>query len=271
MPEDFRGPFLKYQRARTHFDDLHGLLKEFLKNQTFVAVANFDLEPGYIWWIARGMRLFRHDEFSPFIGDIIHNLRDSLDIAMSVLMRNSGESDVGVYFPTGDSIDHFHTAIGKRPNKQRRSPPKFPPNVIDVLETRIEPYKGGHNHWLRTLHQLAIIDKHRTIVPTYFGADIVVLPEIPILFPDTRVPIEDGCKLLRMPADWRDGEIKINQEASLVLSIEFDKGTPLHGTSVEDGLLSLINATEEAIETLETCLGSPTVDRYFSGNLPGQL
>lgn len=269
MPEDFRGPFLKWNRAKTHLEELRGLLHLFMERQTFVAVANLDLEPGYVWWIARGDHLFEYDGFSPIIGDVISNLHDGLEIAMSVLMRNAGERDTGIHFPTGDLFGNFQEAIGKGP-KRPKKPVRIPASVIKVLETRIQPYNGGNGYLLRTLRDLSVMDKHRMIVPTFFGVSIVIRYGNPILFPDERVAIENGCKLLRVPID-RCPDVKVNEEAGLALSIEFDSGTSLDGTAVEDGLLHLVNVTEEAFEALERCCIPVTAPHYFQPINPSLL
>ena len=222
--------------------------------QSYKAVANFDLEPGTIVWIARGEKVFEHEQFSPIIGDAIHNLRDALDLAVSVLMRNAGLPDANVYFPTGKTFDAFQKAVSGGPKK-----PKFPPKLVAVLQSRIQPYFGGHGHYIRTLHDLAIADKHRLIVPTVFGVNIVHMRvdgmgEIPIRFFGQPVPIKDGCKLARIVAsEWP--QIEVNQEADITFAIEFDKGTgQMFRWSVNEGLIRLMNVTKEAIEALETCL-----------------
>jgi|HubBroStandDraft_5_1064220.scaffolds.fasta_scaffold07255_4 hypothetical protein len=258
MPEDFRGPRLKLARANTHITDLHDLLKRFIKLHAYKAVADFDLEPGWIVWVARGQGGFNHDDFGPWISDVIHNLRDSLDLAVSVLCRNAGLCDEGIYFPTGKSLDHFKKAIGKGPKPQPTVTTKFPPKVIAVLESWIEPYTHGHGYWLRTLHNLAILDKHRLIVPTLFGVSAVHMKigggDVPAHFFNKPVPIEDGRKLYRIRrSEWP--EIKVNDEAPLTLSIQFDRRSgELWHLDVIEGLYRLMNVTQEALDGLETCL-----------------
>lgn len=217
------------------------------------------MEPGAIIWVARGEKVFDHREFSPIIGDALHNLRDSLDLAVSVIMRNAWEPDEGVYFPTGDSLSHFQRAIGKGPKTPKRSKvPNFPPKLIREFEW-IQPYKGGNGYWLRTLHQLAIADKHRLIVPTVFGLDTVHMlvngkGEIPMQFWEGPVPIEDGSKLARLfAAEWP--ELQRNQEARVTLSIEFDSSAgDLRRWPILEGLIRLMNVTEEALNALARCL-----------------
>jgi hypothetical protein len=259
MPEDFSEPRLKFIRAQHHINELIDTHREFLKVQTFKAVADFNIEPGNIVWVAYGQQTIDHREFSPMIGDVLHNLRDCLDLAMSVLMRNAGESDGGVYFPTGDSRSNFEKAIGKGLKAPKaRKVPNFPLKVISKIE-RLEPYKGGSGYWLRTLHNLAIADKHRLLIPTVFGLDTVHITvegkgEIPMHFWEGSVPIKDGSKLARMRASqWP--EIKSNQEARMTLSVEFDgSAEELRRWSIVDGCIRLMNVTEDAFDSLADCL-----------------
>jgi hypothetical protein len=251
MAEDFRGPHLKLLRAEQHIIELRTLLKSFMKLQSYEAIADFERHPGDISWIARGEDVFPHDEFSPIIGDIIHNLRDSLDLAVSILMRNVGEPDVNVYFPTASSHDAFQRSITRG-----RKTPNLPKNLIDVLSTRIQPYIGGHGELLRTLHDLAILDKHRLIVPTVFGA-IQVRIDVPgwnVSFPSLTgpKPIRNGGIISRFPVS---ASFKAGQKAEVDLSIALDKrGGRLCGVEIEDACRKLMYVTTEAIEALETCL-----------------
>jgi len=109
--ENFRGPELKLHRAETHIIDLHDLLERFMKAQVYKVVADFERDPGYICWVIRGKELFPHDEFAPFIGDVIHNLRDALDLAVAVIMRNARESDEHVMFPSADTLNAFRAGL----------------------------------------------------------------------------------------------------------------------------------------------------------------
>ena len=83
--------------------DYYALSKRFLEPSPYIAVADFQLNPGYISFVARGKELFPHDELAPIISDAIHNMRDSLDLAISILMRNRKLHDI-LYFPTGNTF-----------------------------------------------------------------------------------------------------------------------------------------------------------------------
>lgn len=93
---------------------------------------------------------------SVITGDVIHNLRASLDLLASELVRLQGHSDAKVYFPFAKDVDAFDKAI------KDRDFDKAGADAVDLLRT-FEPYKGG-NDLLRALHDLDIQDKHTNLV-----------------------------------------------------------------------------------------------------------
>ena len=195
--------------------------------------------------------MFPHDEFAPIIGDVIHNLRDALDLAVSVIMRNAEESGENVMFPTADSLYDFGPVLA------RVKKLKFPQSLIDMLETRIEPYTRGRGNYLRVLHKLAITDKHRMIVPTIFGTSRVAMNtegmKLPFYTGLTPLPIKDGGIYARvLVSEFPD--VKPNEEAEVTLTISFDSWEATKSVPIEDGLRRLYQATEEALDTMRACL-----------------
>ena len=253
MPEDFRGPDLKLQRANHHIADLHGLLKRLMDAKPYKVVADYELEPGSVCWVARGKDLFAHDEFSPIISDALHNMRDALELAVSVLVRNAGASDKRVAFPVRDLENDFEIAL-----EDAAKDPNYPQDLIDVLRTRIQPYVGGNGVLLTVLHRLAIMDKHRLLVPTVFGTGTMMTAHagchmILQLGPPTET-IKDGSVLHRLDASAFP-HFQVGQEALIALAVAFDERCGrFSGTQVEDGLRRLYLATKDAIEDLRTCL-----------------
>lgn len=97
-------------------------------------------------------------EFSPTIlGDIVHNMRTALDHLASELARANGESDKGVYFPFAEDVHGLDEQI--RNKKFRRCGD----DAVRLLRS-FKPYRGG-NAALRAIHDLDVIDKHRTFLP----------------------------------------------------------------------------------------------------------
>lgn len=254
LPEAFRGPFLKLHRAETHVIELHTLLKRFMKLQSYKAVADFKKKPGYIAWVARGKDGFPHDEFSPIVGDIIHNLRQALDISVCTIVRLAKKRDDRIYFPALESLEHLRCSMVKGAKNEC-----FPPKLKDLLETRIQPYKGGAGHHLWGLNKIVNGDKHREIVPTIFAAGIIHIEDggikIPIQLLGRPKPIKDRC-VLAFEKIGPTTNIKVNQKAKLTLEIQFGRDCySIRGFEVEEGCRQLMYATESAVEAIaETCL-----------------
>jgi hypothetical protein len=91
------------------------------------------------------------------IGDIIHNLRASLDLMASAMARANGKNDKQVYFPFGEDIGGFEQQI-KRKNFH------FCGEDAVALLKSLKPFRGGNDR-LRALHDLDIMDKHRSLIP----------------------------------------------------------------------------------------------------------
>lgn len=94
---------------------------------------------------------------SPMLGDIIHNLRSSLDLLACECVRINGNSDEKVYFPFCDDPSYLDDMIKKK-RMDRASPA-----VVDLVRS-LKPYTGG-NAALRAVHELDIQDKHSAIIP----------------------------------------------------------------------------------------------------------
>lgn len=95
---------------------------------------------------------------SPMIGDVIHNLRSSLDLLACECVRNNGGKDDEVLFPFCDDPAYLETMIKRRRIDRAAKP------VIDLIRC-LKPYKGG-NAALRAVHDLDIQDKHTAIIPS---------------------------------------------------------------------------------------------------------
>lgn len=97
-------------------------------------------------------------ESSAILGDILHNLRSTLDLVASELARRAGRSDKNVYFPIADKADELPSLIKKK-NFHYAGP-----EAVALLKT-FAPYRGG-NTALRAIHELDIRDKHTALMPT---------------------------------------------------------------------------------------------------------
>ena len=91
------------------------------------------------------------------LGDIIHNLRSSLDLMACDLVENNGLSAKNVCFPFASDAAEFNKMITRR-NFHRTGNA-----AVELLKT-FKPYKNG-NKLLRAIHDIDIRDKHIAVVP----------------------------------------------------------------------------------------------------------
>lgn len=98
-------------------------------------------------------------DVSLIIGDIINNLRCSLDHLAHYLVtieQHSPGPFRNVYFPIASSADKYETEKGGKIGRAG--------DVAIKIIDRIEPYRGGHGHDLWVLNKLNIADKHHLIL-----------------------------------------------------------------------------------------------------------
>lgn len=118
MPiKPFDGPRLKLRRARYHIGDLAEQIRAYLKREPFYLEIEAQ-KPGENWAFGKKWTLKVREEvppdFSAVIGDVVHNLRASLDVLACELVRANGQSDDGVYFPFADSAAELENMIARR-------------------------------------------------------------------------------------------------------------------------------------------------------------
>lgn len=152
----FTAARLKIQRAKRHVDELAKEIDEYLLRAPIYMKVTQNPSPEYLDWVqvcSEGVP----PGLAPIVGDIVHNLRSSLDVLACELVRHNGQNDKGVYFPFSNSEAELESRI-KEKNFDRAAP-----EVVDLLMA-LKPYKGG-NAALRYIHDLNIEDKHRTLIP----------------------------------------------------------------------------------------------------------
>lgn len=133
---------------------------------------------------------------APIIGDVIHNLRSSLDLTASELARINGKSDKNTYFPISDSEGSLDERIHST---------KFHlagDDAVELLKT-FKPYRGG-NAALRAIHDLDIRDKHTALIPTasLLGTRMIAPYRDGVLHPEeATVEIDPKSIKLKFPND----------------------------------------------------------------------
>ena len=203
MPKVSIAPFdaskLKIARAQQHLGELERSVSDFLARKPFVVlVEKPEGMPDYldmVAWVAR-IREQVPDEWSPIIGDIVHNLRAALDLMAGDLVRLNRKSAVGVHFPFARSEAELSKQIKKKHIDRAGL------QVINEIK-KLQPYKGG-NLALRAIHDLDIVDKHQSLIAV---AGSVVTAGLTLYFgnhpnqiPQWHALIEkDGQRIVTMP------------------------------------------------------------------------
>jgi hypothetical protein len=91
------------------------------------------------------------------LGDVVHNLRSTLDhLAVALVSAAGGTPDKYVSFPVFDSLKAYNDLSRDR----LKGVSQYCLQTIDNMQ----PYKQGFGHWAWQLHQLDIIDKHRLLL-----------------------------------------------------------------------------------------------------------
>jgi len=170
-------------------------------------------------------------QFSALVGDIVQNLRSSLDHLAWHLVHSSPVTpkakDIEIYFPI------FETASEYRAGKMRKIK-GMTDAAIDAID-RIEPYYHldgpgvGQGLFLYWLHEVNRLDKHRLLVPVWANMVSHTIPKTKLkempeglraAFQEGEIflaasaitpgPLKDGSKLLTIPIAEVDDDMKFN-------------------------------------------------------------
>ena len=226
----FVGTELKIVRAKSHIRELENQLVDYIKSKPFkVVVESEDGGSNHLWTLR-----VKHDIpmiFAAIIGDVIHNLRASLDLLATELVEHAGQDAKNVYFPFGNDADGLEQMI-----KKRRID-KAGQGVVDIVRD-LKPYTGG-NKVLRSLHDLDITDKHKSLVPVAHYAGIKNFQMNGASGPMLTIqnlhcgPIRDGMVLMSLPPA---GNVRVGQSFNPSLKLCLDE--------------DVIERDEELVETM---------------------
>jgi hypothetical protein len=166
MVNYFQSAEIKIERAKWHLQDLNTKIDQFVRRGGAGVVYEIAKEFGVINGAETGAFTYRErepipSEWSAIIGDILHNLRSSLDLIACDLHRITGgpPNEIRkIYYPFCARREDLPDTIRHRCLEQ------IGKEFLEIIE-QTAPYRGG-NDGLRALHDLNILDKHQVIVPT---------------------------------------------------------------------------------------------------------
>ncbi|MBX3430737.1 MAG: hypothetical protein KF779_14230 [Hyphomonadaceae bacterium] len=233
MSESFRASRLKVDRAKAHIQEIENYIAAHLEKHPPIFTRE-RVNPADEWSATNTHLTVKGfgDEIGPMVGDVIHNLRASLDLMAVDLVKAAGKNHKSVYFPFCEISGDIDEMITKR-NFHRAGP-----DAVALLK-QFAPYTGG-NDALRGLHDLDIQDKHHTIIP--------VLNVIST--PDYTVDIhEDGRVRLLMPDSFDPKDL---------LGVTFPDGGAFSHQPLVPTLHDLVQLTEGILEAFATLVAART-------------
>ncbi len=153
--DPFEGPKLKIEWAKRHVANFSAALQAFTKSDIARIIKHTYPETGGRHLATQLLKPLP-GELQLLAADALHNLRTSLDQAVSCCARLAGHPAKDTYFPHGKNRVGFEASLTGKCKK-------VPEPVRNAL-TKLEPYYGGNGHQLEVLHNLNLVDKHSDLL-----------------------------------------------------------------------------------------------------------
>lgn len=257
-PDPRDSPALKIARAKHHIEDLNRQAAAYCKEGHYRFVVQDDGESNKRTITTRIDQPTR-DTFAPILGDAVHNLRATLDLAFWSIMAPhvaSPSDRKKLYFPIRETAEGLEFLIAK--GVVQNAPKK----VHDALRA-IKPYPGGNDD-LCGLHDLDITDKHKLILPVMsdLGIDRLNLVEIDPSGPSFSISnfnivgYEGKVLDLSYPRPVVPTRARVQRrldqqaEKNITFAVRFSAEGPFASEPVIPTLLRLVGVVETAVEIL---------------------
>jgi hypothetical protein len=260
---DFTGPRIKVERAKEHFANLKRLNAELRQSEPYQVVTENDPETGDLVFKAKVSRQ-PPPYWGTIVGDIIHNLRSSLDLLVCELVRAQGmQVKPNTGFPVFKDATAFTNAFKSGTPGQIKGAPQA---AVDLIK-KAKPYNGG-NEALWRLHRLDIADKHKLLIPVGMAYQSVILDmarsfddldvpsslrsglqdlSAPISIPvaDRQYPLKDGAILFKVAGG---SSSKVYENTQFAFEVAFGEGEVVEGEPVFPTLSQLGQFVEGFVE-----------------------
>jgi len=239
---------LKLSRARSHLDDLETKLANWANSGHHSVFNEPDPDSGPDCFRLRvSADPVPVDPFAVLIGDVLHNLRGTLDhLAYALAEKHTGR-------PLPDDIakDSEFPVFGHKDLKAIRKKIRgIDPTAQTIIES-LQPYQRG-NHFtsdpLWKLHELSNIDKHRLLlVGALSNAAAAFRPSLSYNYQFTHaiqvydIPLEPEAVTLRYGAVPVDPRQQMHVDFDPLLKIVFRYGGAVDGKSVVETLRDIYN------------------------------
>jgi hypothetical protein len=247
MIAPFEASKLKLDRAATHMRELESAIAAYLAGKPCAIVAEhfpgMELSYSTHAWTAR-IRKPVPLELSAIIGDVVHNLRASLDLVICDLVRINGRGVDKVHFPFCATAAELPKAIADR------NIHKAGADVVQLISS-LKPYRGGHDA-LRALHDMDVSDKHQALIPLLGAATLplrgLLGPKVPRELANFSTLIaKDGQIIIGLPASIG---IPLGTELPSRFFLAFGDGPGFGGKTVLEFLHHLAEVADGVIKAL---------------------
>lgn len=241
----FVASILKHKRASAHAEDLKDRIVRYLKGNPFGHEIREDPDTEEQFVLLR-LTTRIPDEWPCIVGDIIHNLRSSLDVLATDLARRNGANSKKKVSETYFPIAADRRSFDQKLKRQARHLAQEDRRILHELR----PYGDGNLLW--KLHRLSVHDKHGAIAVVACGVKDGLYMTMPIARTGPteftwRAPgtlIEGGDVVMR----WRGCLGERNPDAGMRLHIAFGQGTPVEGEPVIELIDALVGKVGRTIE-----------------------
>ncbi len=255
---------LKLARAQFHMDSLGREIISYHDRKPYSIVLVKDEVAQRLWWQLRIAEALPQ-EWSAIVGDIIHNLRATLDLLMCAVIRKCDphQSDLKhVHFVVRDSKEKFEIEL-------RKNMKGATPAALELVRS-FRPYKSGNDDIWR-LHALDLLDKHQAITPVgaaYDAVDIAPLimadmnrmmaqsgrPPMDVNFaltitPKNKMfPLKDGMAVFGAP--WNDHDPQTSMP-NFKFDIAFGAGQIIDGEPLMPNLNQMMQSVKNIVDAFE--------------------
>lgn len=236
---DYSAALAKLHRAQTHIRDADFEIFRWLRRHPYQIRKELNFNTGkHGFYISLTEPIPR--KTSLIVGDAVHCLRSALDHIISACAIAQGRSPNDTAFPIVTDRDQFEKRVKDKARKA---------GALAVEQVRyLKPYPGGDGR-LVGLHQLDMIDKHRTLLVVAGAGDFRTryLPRAN----HPQFEVEDSIYLLGdteqfVPApEGRESDTPF--EIGLSVEVVFGADGPMEGQPCVRSLNAMSDAVADAI------------------------
>jgi hypothetical protein len=241
----FQSAKLKIEWANAHIGRLIKVIRDYLDSDFYTLSNERDARTGHYLISLHHKRLPPADIYL-LIGDIVHNLRSSLDHIATEITGNDN-----IYFPFHEKRESLVNADGNIVCWKTRLIEAAIPTLGRVIIDDIRPYKGGRP-FIWPLTKLDAIDKHKFLIPAICLTGVIAHdlydPEHNNSVGALRLQILSGESFNALASS---GQFQIRGKIEPSFSVVFTKETFFEGAPVVETLINISVAVSETLSRIE--------------------